>query len=74
MSEETRKRLNWKEERVVQLLIDAGEPMTLQELRRKAFPGVRPTAKGDSQVRNSLRKPRRLKLVKRVKAGLYRSA
>lgn len=65
------KQLNWKEERIVELLLSCGEPLTLKQLRRKAFPGVRPITKADSQVRNSLRKPRKLRLIKRVEAGKY---
>jgi len=62
--------LNWKEKRVVAALRTHG-PLTLNELGWRCFPGVRPKEKRLSQVRNSLRKPGKMKLVRRVDEGTY---
>lgn len=62
--------LNWKEDRIVKTLKQHG-PLSLVELGWRCFPGVRPKAKRLSQVRNSLRKPVRLRLAKRVDDGTY---
>ena len=54
---------------------DLGEPISLSDLARDAFPkkGTSPTTKGNSWVRNSMRKLLRLKLVKHsgAKSGKY---
>lgn len=63
--------LNWKEKRVVTTLKKSRRPLTIRELTRRCFPGVRPVEKGDSQVRNSLRKPVRDAIVRKVGAGTY---
>lgn len=54
---------------------DLGAPISLADLARDAFPkkGTSPTTKGNSWVRNSMRKLLRLKLVKHGgrKSGKY---
>jgi hypothetical protein len=72
MTKEIAVKLNWKEERVITALV-AG-PASIADLRRKCFPGVRPATKGDRQVRNSLRKPMKLRLVVAVGDGTYAAA
>ncbi len=47
--------LHWKTVRVRDALRASDEPLTIRELARKCFPGVRPREKADSQVRNHLR-------------------
>lgn len=67
-------KLNWKEERVVARLKEvAPSALTIRELARKCFPGVRPASKADSQVRNSLRKPTRLRMIKKAGEGAYKA-
>lgn len=65
--------LNWKEQRVVEALQQKQDKLTIRELARACFPGVRPVEKADSQVRNALRKPRKLKLVRKVGEGTYQA-
>lgn len=63
---------NDKEKKVLKAF-PADEPITLEELARKAFPGMgaKSTTRGHSWVRNSIRKPVRLKMVKQLGRGLY---
>lgn len=63
--------LNWKQDRVWLFLLERGAPMTIRQLARRCFPGVRPVAKADSQVRNSLRRLVRERLVRKVADGTY---
>jgi hypothetical protein len=62
--------LNRKELKVVDVLHKRG-PLTIRQMARLCFPGVRPITKADSQTRNSLRRPLRDGLVKRVGHGTY---
>src|SRR6478752_5043545 len=65
--------LNDKEKKVLAKFPKNGEPVTIAELAKAAFPsmGVKASTRGNSWVRNSLRKPIRAKMVKQVGRGLY---
>lgn len=68
--------LNAKEQKVLGAFPKAGSELTIEEMARKAFDvkrvGASPTSKGNSWVRNSVRKLLRLKLLKGGdKSGKY---
>jgi hypothetical protein len=59
---------NWKEARVMDALRSAPEAMTLEQLAASCFPKSK---KANSWARNSLRKPVRLGLARKVARGTY---
>ena len=61
--------LNDKEQKVLELL-QSHAKMTIREIARLAFKGIT-IAKADSWVRNSLRRLRATKLIKKVGRGTY---
>ena len=65
--------LNDKEKKLIKAFPGVGNPASLADLAKDAFPsmGARSTTKGNSWVRNSLRKPIKLKLVKQLGRGTY---
>lgn len=62
--------LNWMEARIVETLRSKGR-LTLVQLGKRCFPGVPPRERRLSRVRNGLRKPMRLGLIRRVDNGTY---
>ena len=64
--------LNAKEKAVVKVL-RSGRPLTIQDIARRVFKkkGHTSRTKGNSWVRNSLRRPVRLGLVRQVGKGTY---
>lgn len=64
--------LNKKQEKVNDALQAAFAELTIRELARKCFPGVRPVEKADSWVRNALRKLVAIRAAKKVNRGTYR--
>lgn len=65
--------LNEKEKKVLSKFPKNGEPIAIAELAKAAFPsmGARAATRGNSWVRNSVRRPLRLKLIKQLGRGLY---
>jgi hypothetical protein len=63
---------NEKEKKVLKAF-PLDEPIHISELAKKAFPsmGAKSTTKGNSWVRNSIRRPIQMKLVKQLARGLY---
>ena len=70
-----KKELKWndKEKKLLAAFPAPGIAVTIEDLARVCFAsvGVASNKRGNSWVRNSLRKPVRLKLVKQVGRGLY---
>lgn len=64
---------NEKEKKLIKSFQGTGEPTSIADLARDAFPsmGRKSTSKGNSWVRNSLRKPIKHKFVKQLGRGLY---
>ena len=67
-----RKDGNPKELKVFAAFGGKGKEKTIEELRIKCFPGVKPAAKGRSWVRNALRWNRATKRVKLLGSGKYK--
>ena len=63
-------RLNTREAKVLQAIVDAGGPISIRDAAKAAFPGVTPIAKADSWVRNSVRRPTIVGWIRRVGDGL----
>lgn len=64
---------NDKERKLIKAFPGTDQPASLSDLARVAYPsmGARSTTKGNSWVRNSLRKPIKFKFVKQLGRGLY---
>ncbi len=65
--------MNEKEKKVLAKFPKSGEPVTISELAKAAFPsmGVASKTRGNSWVRNSIRRPIKAKMVKQLGRGLY---
>ena len=70
---ENENELHWKTARVRDALKQSDTPLTIQQLARKCFPGVRPRAKAQSQVRNHLRVLVPRGEARKVGRGTYRA-
>ena len=61
--------VNVREAKVLEVILDAEQPISIREVAKAAFPNVSPVAKADSWVRNSVRRPTAFGWVRRVGAG-----
>ncbi len=61
--------LNPKEKKVLTFLRQSKKPKTLDELAEHLFPGTRPQARANSQVRNSIRRLVREKFIRKFADG-----
>jgi hypothetical protein len=68
-----KQKLTEKEKKVIDAMPKSGESIAIVELAKKAFPGMGHASRtrGNSWVRNSLRRPVAFKLVKQTGRGLY---
>jgi hypothetical protein len=60
-----------RESRILSALKRARKPLTIREMAREAFPGIRPVERADTTVRNSLRRHRDDKTIKQTGRGTY---
>lgn len=63
--------LNPKEKRVLAAFPPTGEQITLAQLAKLAYSHLRPRAKGVWTVRNCIRRPVKLGLIRKVGRGTY---